>query len=1149
MSIESLTIQNSPIRFHNLIAAFNNQSEPVTITGCAGSADAFVISELFLKRAVTVLVLTADQKIADRLGRECSWLAGEDSVAVFPSRDAIPYNMRSPFGPTTEKRFSVLSQLLNHRKLIVITPAVSLLQKIPSPKNLFNRIIRIRTGDEIPIETLSCWLVENGFNRQTMVEDLGTFAIRGGIVDIYPFLTENPIRLEFFGNTIETIKEFNVFKQTSIKQCSSVDIFPMKEFHFTDSKIDEALFRIEEHCVKQNLDFNHFYKLKQQWKSHADHDGIEWFLHWFNPEYAHIAEYVPADSVVVRDDVLTLEHRLEENIRNYESHRIRVAEIQVEFVSKPEQLLIPVSTINEDLATLQSVSIHAQPAPQETSINLGLKQQPVFQNNIKLLTDDLASRDAAGYLTVIVCENKGHAERLQELLSAEPVTISIVLGMLENGFIDPVCKVALYTENQIFIHPAHRPPIKKSGAGHGVAISGYDSVQPGDFVVHIDHGISKFIGIERIQTSGANQDCMVLEFQERAKVYVPVEDFNKVQKYIGKDSGSPTLSKLGTNRWELQKTKTREALKEMAEHLIQLYAKREYLEGISFPPDTIWQKEFEDSFIYEETPDQDSAINDVKKDMESAKPMDRLVCGDVGFGKTEVAMRAAFKAATSGYQVAILAPTTILAAQHAATFAGRMGNFPITIATLSRFQKSKEQKKIVEGLKNGKIDIVIGTHRILSNDISFKNLGLLVIDEEQRFGVNHKEKLKQYRFKVDVLSMTATPIPRTLHMSLVGIRNLSCINTPPQNRLPIETVVMEYHEEILKTAIEAELDRGGQVYIVHNRIQNLTLLQMTIESLVPKARTVIAHGQMDEGLLEQIMKEFVAGKHDVLIATTIIENGLDIPNVNTIIVNRADALGLSQLYQLRGRVGRSSEQAYAYLLTLPFNQINEKALKRIKALEQYTELGSGFQIAMRDLEIRGAGNILGTHQHGYIAAVGFELYCQLLREEVNTLLGTLPEQSAREVKIDIPADAFFPPEYIPDSATRISHYQECSRCGNFEQIEQLQKQFVDRYGPLPVTVETLFTIMRIKVFGQKIGLSHIALTQENMLLFSFHGTDKEVREKLQKLLSDNLLQVEITYSVPIVIKSRLVSVKKSDKLLEIHRIMKDIFDKTGETST
>lgn len=1100
-------------------------------SGLLGSADVFLICSLFNKNNKPLFVLVPDSKRADQLYQECSSILGEENVSLFPSRDAIPYNMKSPFGPTVESRFKTLAQLMNNSRKVFIAPSATLMQKLLPQKTLFNKIIRLNTNDDISPETLCAWLVENGFSREALVENIGTFAIRGGILDIYPFISENPIRIEFWGDTIESIREFDIFKQKSIKLCSSVDIFPMSEFCLGDEDVLDALASIKDFCDKTDAHINKYEKLKYIWKSQSDFDGVEWFLHWFSLPYSSILDYLSPECLVVWNCPFSNTRHLSENIANYEKHVNRVADTFRPFVSQPKDLLIPISDIIEDLSTFKQLSINSQPVPENIiTENLHLQDQPYFNSSIKLLCDDLKKKETDGFLVTIICENNGHAERIKEILDQENCTAQIVLGSIKNGFINPEEKTAFYSESLIFNRRQRIGSSRKSK--NSVPIKSFDTLMPGDHVVHIDHGIAKFNRIEKVQTAGIHQDCMVLLFQNNSKVYVPIEDFHKVQKYIGKDASQPTLSKLGTSRWEKQKEKTKQSLKEMAEKLVKIYAKREYLDGIAFSKDSVWQKEFEDSFIYDITEDQEKVTKDVKKDMESKKPMDRLICGDVGFGKTEVAMRASFKAAIDGHQVAILAPTTILASQHYATFTERMANFPISIAVISRFQKPKEQKEIIKKLIDGKIDIIIGTHRILSKDIYFKNLGLLIVDEEQRFGVKHKEKLKELRYKVDVLSMTATPIPRTLHMSLVGIRDLSIINTPPNNRLPIETHVQEFHEELIQTAIENEIDRGGQVYVVNNRIRSLEQLQETIERIVPQARIVIAHGQMNEKNLEWVMKEFVAGKFDVLLATTIIENGLDIPNVNTIIVSRSDALGLSQLYQLRGRVGRSSEQAFAYFLTKPFDQIKDISLRRLRALEQYTDLGSGFQIAMRDLEIRGAGNILGTDQHGSIAAVGFELYCTLLKEEIDTMLGKEQENVVHDVKIDITLDAYIPQSYIPDSTTRISLYQECSACDTIDTLNLIKNSFVDRFGPLPEPVEALFALIQIKIISQKTGVSHIGISPDNILTLSFHGTDKQVAEKIKTLISSSSRQFEIKYGTPVRIKTRLSEIKRQSKAYE-----------------
>ena len=1135
MSIQPFSIGKNEHLFRN-ISGLYSQHDTLCFTGCTGSYDAFLICNIFQTTENTVFVLPPDTKQAEILLRECSSLVGEKNVFLFPSRDAIPYNMRSPFGPTIETRFQALSKLIDGEKKIYIAPSATLMQKILPPKELFNHIIKLHTNDEISQEKLASWLSGNGFSRETVVEDIGTFAIRGGIVDIYPFLSDNPIRLEYWGDIIESIRKFDVFKQRSVETCATVDIFPMKEFCLNEYQVDCGLKKIETQCMQNNENINSFNKLKHLWKSQTEHEGIEWFLHWFDQPEATILDYLPSDCMVVWDDIFPLNRRYNDSYQNYERHLVRIPETFLPFVSKPDTLLVPIKKITEKLSSYRRVFINTDMVPENVfTHSLSLQEQPSFNSSLKMLARDLLNKEADGYSISIFCQNSTHAQHFVEQLEGEGCTVNVTIGYLEKGFVDQQNENAFYSENQFFSRP-YRIMQRKKAKG-AVQITSLDSLLPGSFVVHIDHGIARFSGVERIQTAGTQQDCMVLMYQNNAKVYVPIEDFYKVQKYIGKDSAAPLLSKLGTSRWEKQKAKARESLKEMAENLVQLYAKRECLEGIKFSRDTVWQKEFEEAFIYEPTADQISAFSSVKKDMESLRPMDRLVCGDVGFGKTEIAMRAAFKAALDGYQVAILAPTTILAAQHYTTFCDRMADHPVNITVLSRFVKTKEQKESLTKLKNGTINIAIGTHRLLSRDIEFKNLGLLIIDEEQRFGVRHKERLKEYRYNVDVLSMTATPIPRTMHMSLIGIRDLSIVNTPPRNRLPIETHVMEYHEEVIKNAIENELDRGGQVYVVDNRIRNLPELQNTIELSVPRARIIAAHGQMDEKKLQRVMKEFVAGKYDVLLSTAIIESGLDIPNVNTIIVSRAETLGLSQLYQLRGRVGRSSEQAYAYFLTRSFKHIKEISLKRLRALEQYTDLGSGFQIAMRDLEIRGAGNILGTDQHGTIAAVGFELYYQLLKEEIDKIKGQRPEGEKKEVKINIPVNAYIPAEYIADSATRISLYQECSACKKMDDISDLKRNFVDRFGPLPLPIQTLLAMMQLKVLGQTIGISHLVLGQDNLLSISFHHKEEPLARLLKNILSKTSRPFEVLYTNPIVLKTALSSKNALDRLFEIKDVL------------
>jgi transcription-repair coupling factor (superfamily II helicase) len=1128
------------------VAAWGAESPEVSLfNGCAGSGDAFLIAELFRSSGKTVFVSVENSKRAEVLAAECESLAGEEAVSLFPSRDAVPYNMKSPFGPVVENRFTVLSQLLSGARRIFIAPHPALLQRVPPPRDLFNRIIRLATGQELSIESLSAWLVDNNFRRETMVQDVGSFSIRGGIVDIYPFMTDGPLRLEFFGDMIESIREFDVFSQKSTGTRRSVEIYPMKEYCLSASAIEQGLSALSGFVAQHPEAADGFQKLSHQWRSLSDHDGIEWFLHHFSIPDASIIEYLrPHDTVIVWDDIIPPDRRFDECVQNYRRHLERVPEAFVPLVSPPQSLLIGTQDAMAGLTAFPRVYIGTAAAETPLySFDCGFVEQPAFPQAIEPLVAHLSQYHQQGFDTVVVCGNEGHAQRLLELLGDACPFVTVVIGFLHRGFIDKANKRLVFADTQLFDRQPTRQIVHKKTKA-GAAIPSYDSLSPGDFVVHIDHGIGRFLGIERIEAAGMKRDCMVILYQGSAKLSVPVEDFHKVQKYIGKESVAPPLSKLGSGAWERVKAKTRESLLVMAQELIDLYAKRQYFEGISFSRDTLWQKEFEDSFVYEETPDQLRAIAEVKKDMESKKPMDRLICGDVGFGKTEVAMRAAFKAVMDGYQVALLAPTTILAAQHHATLVQRMADYPVKIAMLSRFLTTKEQKAAVARVKDGAVDILVGTHRILSKDIVFKNLGLLIIDEEQRFGVRHKERLKQYRYTVDVLSMTATPIPRTLHLSLVGARDLSIINTPPRNRLPIETRVTEYHDEILKQAIENELDRGGQVYVVNNRIQTLDAVRDRVEQMVPRARVICAHGQMGEGeRLERIMKEFVAGRFDVLVSTVIIENGLDIPNVNTIVVNRADTMGLSQLYQLRGRVGRSSEQAFAYLLTPPFREVAELALKRLRVLEQYTDLGSGFQIAMRDLEIRGAGNILGDHQHGFITAVGFELYCRLLEDAVKELRGEKKPSAAEkelETAVDIAVEAYIPTEYVADGGARIAIYQELSGATTIRDVDTVQQDLHDRFGPIPESVCSLLLLMRIKVLARKIGSVKVHITQDGHLRLSFEGDDALIRDRIGRIVSKTDRAVEVVSGPPVMCITALTADAVGEQALEAQSLLQSI---------
>jgi transcription-repair coupling factor (superfamily II helicase) len=898
---------------------------------------------------------------------------------------------------------------------------------------------------------------------------------------------------------------------------------------------------MEHYCRESRNDISGFHKLEHQWKI-GEYEGTEWFFHWFDLKSASILDYLAPETLLIWDDIVPLERRLDQSRNNYLRHLDRAPEIFLPLLSPPEKLLFSNRYTEETISCFDTVFVDTLDLhPEVKTYTVSFSEQPQLPYEVRTITDNIKDHFSRSYHCFLVCPNSGHVERMKELLSDDSFALDYMIGFLSRGIIDHDNRVVFYSESQIVKRPLRIQKEKKRS--HALPITGYDALVPDDFVVHEDHGIARFLGIEHVTAGDLTQDCMVLLYGGGTKIYVPVQDFYKVQKYIGKDAHTPPLSKIGSSSWEKLKTRTRESVKKMAAELIQLYAKRQFLEGIQYEKDTIWQKEFEETFIYTETPDQILAVKDIKEDMESSRPMDRLVCGDVGFGKTEVAMRAAFKAVMSGYQVAVLAPTTILVAQHFNTFTERMSNFPLKIAVLSRFVKTKKQKEHCEDISSGAIDIIIGTHRILSKDISFKNLGLLIIDEEQRFGVQHKERIKQLRYKVDVLSLTATPIPRTLHLSLIGARDLSIITTPPQNRLPIETTVCPYHEERVRDAVENEMERGGQIYFVNNRICTLEQLKDSMEQLVPRARVVIAHGQMNEVLLERIMKEFIAGRYDVLLSTVIIENGLDIPNVNTIIVNRADTMGLSQLYQLRGRVGRSSEQAYSFFFTPPFKEMSDVSLKRLKALEQYTELGSGFQIAMRDLEIRGAGNILGTRQHGYIEAIGFELYCRILREAIDEIKGTAALPQIQDTKIEIPLEAYIPTDYVQDGPARILLYQDLSSLTGIEMVSEFEQSLIDRFGPLPQTVNSLLLIIKIKILASALGISKVKISNSAQLSVIFCGNDNDIKNLISLFIVRSPYKFHIRSSTPISIDTTLVSSSTITQAVEVLELLIEISQK------
>ena len=1024
------------------------------------TAKPYLIATLHQELRFPFLVVTAYPERAEKIYEQLQcWCPSGIPILLFPELDVLPYEPLSPDLFLEQQRLQVLSRLSDtsaSEPLLIVTSAVALVPKTISYYQFAGACHPLMPGMDIdPLKLITRWN-QMGYEVESTVELPGTLSRRGGIVDVYPPNSDLPVRLEFFGTRIETIRLFDPLTQRSLKPLKSVTIAPARE---------SAL-----------------------------------------PREGTIIDYLPPNALLVLDEPSDIELAVKEiNTQVSELWREQVKKGELS-VDSPlsyltwSELEAKLKLVNSRLILTRWSSLDGHLLDFASAPNYG-GRLPAFLGEAKQMLKE-------GYSLIIL---SSQAPRLSELFHEEeifvsplshlehpplPGTFTLLQGPLAEGW--RMGEVVLLTDNELFGFTKQRRAIKKRPVRHSAYLF---ELSVGDYVVHIEHGIARFAGMTRMKEEGIEREYLVLEYAAGDRLYVPTEQVDRVTPYIGSGGEPPPLTRLGTQEWARIKQRVKESTKEIAQGLLALYAAREVIPGFAFSPDTVWQQELEASFPYMETPDQIEAALLVKEDMEKAKPMDRLVCGDVGYGKTEVALRAAFKAVLDGKQVAILVPTTVLAQQHFTTFTQRLGAFPVKVEMLSRFRTEREQQAILEGLASGTVDICIGTHRLLQKDVVFKDLGLVIVDEEQRFGVVHKERLKQMRKEVDVLTLSATPIPRTLHMALVGVRDMSTMETPPDERLPIKTYVGEYHERLIREAIIRELERNGQVFFVHNRVQSISPVAFRLRGLVPEANIAIAHGQMPEEELERVMLDFTQGKVDVLVCTTIIESGLDIPNVNTLIVNDADRLGLAQLYQLRGRVGRGSNRAYAYFLYGQGKRLTLAAEKRLQTIFEATELGAGFRIAMKDLEIRGAGNLLGTEQSGHIAAVGFDLYCQLLAEAVEELKGKPTEKPVTPLPqptINLPLSAYLPEDYIADLSTRLALYQRLAKLKLPEEVEQIAEEFNDRFGKPPPSVENLLYIVRLKVLGTQAGLQSIS-RENRQVVVKFREEVKIAAKGLERL--------------------------------------------------
>ncbi|MCZ6676946.1 MAG: transcription-repair coupling factor [Candidatus Poribacteria bacterium] len=1127
------------------------------LRGLHGASISYLLGTLLADFAdKSFLIVLPSQHEAEKIIQDLPTYRFEDA-RLFPEWQHFLYDGISPTKKVVAERMVCLDPLLKKKRTVIITSIQALMHKLLPKSILSSAFLTLHVGDEIDPDEVVEQLLRVGYQRVDLVEVKGEFARRGDILDVYPLTADAPIRVEFFGDEIDAIRLFDPASQRSVSDGidetpDSITLSPVREIILSPEALAQWKIRSEE-LMQVNASpkyRNAIHEITQRLESGTDPEGLEALLPLLyadastdsveHPETQNLlTDYLAPQTAVLLIEPVWMARAGSQIIENGRALYERKLAFD-QFMVSPDETFVPFESVISTLQHYPLVRTSLTPAtakPDEEIEEMDFNMRPLGlpRGKYQMVIDQIKEWTDEGYFVNIFCDNLKGADRLNEILTDRdlPATQTAVnVGSISEGFLSEALKLVALAEDEMFgrEHRRHH----KTNFKEGAPILSLIDLQEGDYVVHVSHGIGLYSGIRRLDIDGKLQDFLVLEYAAGDRLYVPTYQIDLVQKYIGgKEDGKLRLDKLGGTSWQRTKAKVKASIERMAEELLELYAIRESREGHAFPSDALWQWEFDALFPYDETPDQLKAIDEVKTDMERSRPMDRLICGDVGYGKTEVALRAAFKTVMDGRQVAILAPTTILTLQHFNTFQQRFDTFPVQVEMLNRFRTDKEAKLVKEGLANGKVDIVIGTHSLLSNSTKFHDLGLLVVDEEHRFGVKHKERIKHMKQTVDVLTLTATPIPRTLHMSLIGIRDFSVINTPPENRMPIETYVMEYNTDVVRDAILREMDRGGQVFFVHNRVQSIASIATAVQDLVPQARIGTAHGQLPERQLEQVMMDFINYKYDVLVCTMIIESGLDIPNVNTILINRADALGLAQLYQLRGRVGRAQFQAYGYLFYPQGRAITEGAQKRLRIIEEFTDLGSGFKIALRDLEIRGTGNILGPEQHGQIAAVGYDMYCKLLEEAVHKLKGEEVEETI-ETRINLPIEAYLPDAYVPDSRQKVALYKKIADLKTEVDRKELEEEMKDRYGKIPQPVQMLLEIADLKQLSQRLGIDGIVAGEDNVkVAFDETKTSVDPQKLIQFIRQDR----RITLSPPARLTINTKGLEGKTLLLTLRRIL------------
>ncbi len=1088
--------------FEEIRGALKKQKGVLQVSGCIDAQKEHLIDGLSEGYGTRIIVTPNEQRAKEIYD---NYRVFDRDVMLFPARDFIFFQADIHSNLLEQQRIGVWKALAEGTPATVILTMTALMNRLMPFARWKDAAFTVEAGQELDPDKCARHLTELGYERNAQVEGPGQYAVRGGILDIFPLTDDNPIRIELWGDEIDSIRRFDADSQRTIEnEDGPVTIYPASELIFDQETASKAIEKVRVESQKREKTLRTAMKTEEAFRVSTlfrdfkdkleifdDLAGLDSFLPYFYPEATSLIDCIPEDAVFFLDEpnrLMEAAEAAEAEFNESMGHRLEGGYVlggQTDLLLSSKNVAARLSgkrTVG--LCTLESIGSEWNVTHK---YELTVRSVSPYNNSFDTLVKDLTKWKKDGYRVILLAASRTRGARLaadlaerelnafytddpeRELVGGE---ILVTHGFAKRGYEYPMIRFAVIAESDIFGHEKKKKR-RKQRAYEGMAIRSFEELTPGDYVVHESHGLGVYKGIEKIETDHVMKDYMKIEYAGGSNLYVLATSLDVIQKYADADAKRPKLNKLGGQEWTKTKTKVRGAVREIAQELVRLYADRRDGKGFVCGPDTVWQREFEEMFPFEETDDQLRAIEDTKKDMESDRIMDRLVCGDVGYGKTEIAIRAAFKAVQESKQVAILVPTTILAQQHYNTFIQRLKDFPVRVDLMCRFRSAAEQKKTIEDLKKGQVDIVVGTHRILSKDVKFKDLGLLIIDEEQRFGVTHKEKIKQLKKDVDVLTLTATPIPRTLHMSLIGIRDMSVLEEAPQDRLPIQTFVAEYNEETVREAINRELSRGGQVYYVYNKVNTIADITAKVQKLVPDARIAFAHGQMGERKLEEIMYDFINGDIDVLVSTTIIETGLDISNANTMIIHDADQLGLSQLYQLRGRIGRSTRTSYAFLMYKRNKMLKEIAEKRLAAIREFTELGAGFKIAMRDLEIRGAGNLLGAEQSGHMASVGYDLYCKLLNESVREAKGEDIRSEDFDTAIDLDIDAFIPDKYIKNEKQKLDIYKRIAAIDGEEAYDDMMEELMDRFGDLPRSVQNLLSIAELKALAHSCWLTEV----------------------------------------------------------------------------